>query len=192
MANALPDKWAIRLNPTLNLVTLTLLDADGAERQHGYHMTRPEALGLSTVHSLEEITDAELRASAQALIDRYFARLAQVRKNADAFSEAVPDWFGLIARLRQAVTDVQITTDLDHDALALRMTLSATGPAGGQLLTLIASWPGATTPEGPPPGVDRDLDESGSLTVTLAQEHAIGFLAWFREQPRPAAAHSAQ
>ncbi|PNE43410.1 hypothetical protein [Streptomyces noursei] len=186
-SNALPDKWTIRLHPTLNLLVLSLLDAGGIERQRSYHMTRTPAAVPSTVHDLDEITDAELRGSATALIDRYFERLARVRENADAFSKAVPNWFGLVARLRRAVPDVQISTDLDHDDLALRMTLTATGPASGHLLTLIASWPCSATADGPTDGVTRGLDETGNVTVALEQEPAIAFLTWFREQSRAAA-----
>ncbi|MGW4890702.1 hypothetical protein ACWEQL_00305 [Kitasatospora sp. NPDC004240] len=169
----LPGQWTIRIKPVLNLLTLTLTDDTGTARQHGYHMGQVPV--PDTIHSLDEITDNHLRATAQAMIDDYFTRLAEVHKAADAFTEAIPDWSDLTARLRTTVPDCRIETDLDSEALALRMTLTATGPAAGQLLTLLATWPASD-------GLHRELDDDGTLTAVLDQPRAISFLAWFRDQ----------
>lgn len=182
-AHALPDGWSIRIHPVMNILTLTLADENGTERQHGYHMKAPTTPAPETVHRLDDIADGELRASVQDIIDTYFDRLARLHRNCDAFSAAVPDWHALVAQLRLAVPDCHVDSDLDHDALSVIMTLKATGPAAGKLLALLATWPGSASDHSErSAGFDRDLDDDGTLTARFGQEHAIAFLTWLRTQ----------
>ncbi|MFB8243393.1 hypothetical protein ACFC58_43365 [Kitasatospora purpeofusca] len=74
--NPLPDRWTINLHPVHNLTILTLHDADGTLRQVGFRPLTPPDATEYTVRTLKEITDPELRASAQELIDTFFARTA--------------------------------------------------------------------------------------------------------------------
>ncbi|MGX5184957.1 hypothetical protein ACWKT5_19540 [Streptomyces avermitilis] len=177
-ARALPDGWTIHLSAALNLTVLTLRASDGKDCEIGYHCGTDLGSPELTVRDLDEITDHALRAAALELLDSHAARRATVHANADAFSDAVPDWSELTGRLHRAVPGCRIETDLDHQALALTMTLAADGPSAGRLLTLIASWPDSATD-----GIDRELTETGTLTVRFTQTRAQEFLSWYRTEP---------
>jgi hypothetical protein len=175
---ALPDGWTIHLRAALNLTVLTLRDGDGRDCQIGFYTGTDVGSPELTVRALNEITDDALRAATLKLLDNYFARRATVHANADAFAAAIPDWSDLSGRLRRAVPGCRIDTGLDHEALALTMTLAADGLSAGRLLTLIASWP-----EGAVEGVDRELTQTGTLTVRFTQKRAQDFLTWYRSEP---------
>ncbi|MET9776238.1 hypothetical protein ABZ023_18590 [Streptomyces sp. NPDC006367] len=175
---ALPDGFTVHLRTALNMTVLTLHDGDGWECQIGFHASTELGSPELTVRALNEITDDALRAAALELLNNYFARRTTVHANADAFSAAVPDWSDLTGRLRRTVPDCRIDTGLDHQALALTMTLAADGPSAGRLLTLIASWP-----EGAAEGIDRELTQTGTLTVRFSQKRAQDFLTWYRTEP---------
>jgi hypothetical protein len=186
--HALPDRWAINVNPVAHLAILTLLDADGVHRGIGFHPLTAPGTAQRAVHALTEITDSELRASAQKLIDTFYQRTAQAQAqaNADAFGAAVPDQQHLFDRLRSAVPGSRADLDIDHEALTIVLKLTAAGQAAGTLLALIARWPGITTkgtPGDPVDRIDQELDDDGALTVHLSQARAEHFLAWYRNQP---------
>lgn len=186
MTTPLPDQWTISLHTVANLTILTLHDADGAQREIGYHPLTPPGTADRTVTALEDITEPELRASAHKLIDTFYERTARAQANADAFGAAVPDQQDLFDRLRSATPGSRADLDIDHEALTIILKLTAAGPAAGALLTLIARWPGSTTkdaPGNPADGVDRELDDDGALIVVLDQARAEHFLAWYRDQP---------
>lgn len=176
--HALPDGWTIHLRASLNLTVLTLRDGDGRDREIGYHSGTDVGSPELTVRALDGITDDALRAATLELLDNYFARRATVHANAAAFTAAVPDWSDLTGRMCRTVPGCRIDADLDHQALTLTMTLAADGPSAGRLLTLIASWP-----EGGADGIDRELTETGALTVRFTQTRAQDFLSWYRTEP---------
>lgn len=182
-AAVLPDGWTFHLRTTLNVTVLTLRDSNGEDREIGYHRAPVLDAPELTVHTLEEIPDEELRTAARELTDVYRARYATARANTEAFSAAVPDFSDLTGRLRRAVPGCRIDTGLDHTALTLTVTLAADGPPAGRLLTLIASWTPPPTADGAPGASDRELTESGTLTVRLTQDQARAFLTWYRDQP---------
>lgn len=134
------------------------------------------------IRALDEITDPELRASAQKLIDSFYQRTAQAKANADAFGTAVPDQQHLFDRLRSELPGTPVDLGIDDEALTIVLTLTAAGPTAGALLTLINRWPGTTSPTGLAYGVTQDLTD-GTLTVTFDQPHAEKVLTWYREQP---------
>ncbi|MHC3392370.1 hypothetical protein ACLQ2E_23330 [Streptomyces lavendulocolor] len=179
----LPDQWAINVHPVANLVILTLLDADGAHREIGFHPLTAPGTAKRAVHALAEITDSELRASAQKLIDSFYQRTAQAKANADAFGTAVPDQQHLFDRLRSELPGTPVDLGIDDEALTIVLKLTAAGPTAGALLALIARWPGTTSPTGLAYGVTQDLADDGTLTVTFDQPHAEKFLTWYRAQP---------
>lgn len=183
--HALPARWTINVHPVANLAILTLLDADGAHREIGYHPLTPSGTAERTVRALDEITDPELRSSAQKLINRFYQRTAQAQANADAFGAAVPDQQHLFDRLRSDLPDSSIDLGIDDGTLAIVLKITAAGATAGTLLTLIARWPGITAPT-PAHGVTRDLADDGTLTVTFDQPHAEKFLTWYRDHPRAA------
>ncbi|MGY3677373.1 hypothetical protein [Streptomyces sp. TE33382] len=174
----LPDRWAINVNPVANLAILTLLDADGAHRNIGFHPLAAPGTAKRAVHALTEITDPELRASAQKLIDTFYQRTAQAQANADAFGTAVPDQQHLFDRLRSELPGTSVDLGIDDEALTIVLKLTAAG-----LFTLINRWPGTTSPTGLAYGVAQDLADDGTLTVTFDQPHAEKFLTWYRDQP---------
>ncbi|MEU9254508.1 hypothetical protein AB0D66_21990 [Streptomyces sp. NPDC048270] len=178
----LPDQWTILLHPILNLTILTLLDADNTQRQIGFHSSTPPGTSERTVSALDQITETGLRASAQELIDTFYARTAQAQANSAAFSAAVPDQRSLLDRLR-AETSCLVSLDIDDEALTIVLKFVAEGPATAILYALIASWPGSNTSEGPPAGVLQSRDDHGGLTVHLDQARAQQFLTWYRDQP---------
>ncbi|MEU6405315.1 hypothetical protein [Streptomyces sp. NPDC046985] len=180
----LPDQWTISLHTVANLTILTLHDADGVQREIGFHPLTPPGTADRTVTAPEDITEPELRASAHKLIDTFYERTSRAQANADAFGAAVPDQQDLFDRLRSAVPGSR--ADLDHEALTIVLKLTAAGPAAGALLTLITRWPGSTTNNAPGEqanGVDQELHDDGVLTVVLGQARAEDFLAWYRDQP---------
>ncbi|MFD9066325.1 hypothetical protein ACFVZ3_32960 [Kitasatospora purpeofusca] len=179
--NPLPDRWTINLHPVHNLTILTLHDADGMLRQVGFRPLTPPDATEHTVRALEEITHAELRASAQGLIDTFVARTAQAQANAEAFGSAIADHPRLFERLRTTSPGCLVDLGIDDDALTVVLELNAEGPAAGALLSLVARWPGSATPDGPAEGVDQNLD-AGTLTVRLDQARAEDFLTWYRDQ----------
>lgn len=176
----LPDQWTINLHPVANLTVLTLLDGDGVHREIGFHPLTPPGTKDLTAGALAEITDPELRASAQKLIDSFYVRTTQAQANADAFGAAVPDQRDLFDRLRSAFSG-RVELDIDDEALTVILKLTATGPAAGTLLSLIARWPGSATADGQADRVTKDLD-GVELTVRLHQERAEDFLTWYRDQ----------
>ncbi|MFI1700435.1 hypothetical protein ACH419_31265 [Streptomyces bobili] len=181
----LPDQWTINLHPVANLTILTLKDTDGAQREIGFHpLTRPGTVDR-TVGALEEITELELRASAQKLIDTFYERTAQAQANAHAFSATVPDQRSLFDRLRDAIPCDVVRLAIDDETLTLVLQLTATGPAAGTLLNLTARWPGSATADGRAGGVTKHLDDHGKLTVRFDQTRAEAFLTWYRDQPCP-------
>ncbi|MGW2657023.1 hypothetical protein ACWC1D_25625 [Streptomyces sp. NPDC001478] len=176
--HTLPDGWTIHLRTALNLTVLTLRDGDGGDCQIGFHACTGMGSPELTVRALDDITDGALREAALELLNNYFARRATAKANADAFSSAIPDWSDLSSQLRRTVPGCLIDISLNHQALDLTMTLTADGPSAGRLLTLIASWP-----EGGAEGIDRELTQTGALTVRLPQRRAQGFLTWLRTKP---------
>ncbi|MFD3662879.1 hypothetical protein ACFWVF_20150 [Streptomyces sp. NPDC058659] len=179
----LPARWAVNVHVVANLAILTLLDGDGANREIGYHPLTPPGTTERTVQALDEITDPELRASAQKLIDSFYQRTAQAQAQADAFGAAVPDQQHLFDRLRSELPDSPIDLGIDNETLTITLKVAAAGPHAGALLTLIARWPGTTSPTGLAYGVTQDLADDGTLTVTFDQPHAEKFLTWYRDQP---------
>ncbi|MFI6688412.1 hypothetical protein [Streptomyces sp. NPDC050485] len=178
----LPNQWTINLHPVANLTILTLLDGDGTRREIGFHPLTPSGTKDRTVGSLEEISQPELRATAQKLIHSYYERTAQAQTNADAFGVAVPDQRELLDRLRSAVPGSQVGLDIDDEALTVILKLTAAGPAAGPLLSLSARWLGSTA-DGQAIGATQDLDDDGELTIRLDQSRAENFLTWYRDQP---------
>ncbi|MFF3959177.1 hypothetical protein ACFYY1_39185 [Streptomyces sp. NPDC001890] len=178
----LPHQWTIHLHTVANLTILVLLDDDGAEREIGFHPLARPGTADRTVGTVEEIAERELRASAQRLIDSFYERTKRAQTNVDAFGVTVPDCRNLFDRLRVAVPCDVVGLDLDNNALTVVLKLTATGPAAGTLLSLIARWPGSTTEAEQADGVTTDLDNHGKVTVHLDQPHAEGFLTWYRDQ----------
>ncbi|MGW6145793.1 hypothetical protein [Streptomyces sp. NPDC055140] len=180
----LPDQWTIHLHTVHNLTILTLIDADGVHRHITFAPLAPLAppgTTNRTVKTVEEITEPELRAHAQKLIDTFYQRTAQAQANADAFGVCVPDLRHLLDRLRATVPCGQASLTVDDDTLTVVLTLTATGPAAAPLLALTARWPRPTAAAAD--GVTQDLDTHGNLTVRLDQTHAEHFLTWHRTQP---------
>lgn len=181
----LPHQWTISLHTVANLTILTLHDADGLQREIGFHPLAQPGTADRTVTAPEEITEPELRASVHKLIGTFYERTARAQANADAFGAAVPDQQDLLGRLLSAVPGSRADLGIDHETLTIVLKLTAAGPAAGTLLALIARWPGNTikdTSGGPADGVDQDLDDDGTLTVLLDQTRAEHFLTWYRDQ----------
>lgn len=185
----LPDQWTILLHTVLNLTILTLIDADNAHREIGYAPLTPHGTKDRTVKALEEITEPELRARAQQLIDTFYQRTATAQANADTFGAAVPDLSQLLNRLSSTAPSGQTsltraTLTVDDDTLTMVLTLTATRPAAATLLALTTRWPRPTDPPADgTDGVTQDLDTHGNLTLRLDQKPAEHFLTWFRTQP---------
>jgi hypothetical protein len=180
---SLPDQWTINLHPVANLTILTLRDGDGVQREIGFHPLTQPGSADRTVGAVDEIVELELRASAQKLIDTFYARTAQAQANADAFGVAVPDQQDLFNRLRFAVPCDGVHLTLDNEALTVVLELTATGPAAGTLLSLTARWLGSNTTDGQADGVTKDLDDHGKLTMRFDQTRAEDFLTWYRDRP---------
>ncbi|MFZ3492159.1 hypothetical protein ACODT5_02780 [Streptomyces sp. 5.8] len=178
----LPDQWTILLHPVLNLTILTLRDSDKTQRQIGFYSSTPPGTSERTVSALEDIADTELRASAQKLIDTFYARTAQAQANSDAFGAAVRDLQNLLDRLRTEMPRSLVTVAIDDEVLTIVLKLAAEGQVTALLHSLIARWPGSTTPDGPATGVLQERDSDGGLTVLLDQARAEQFLTWYRDQ----------
>ncbi|WP_331762518.1 hypothetical protein OG612_45640 (plasmid) [Streptomyces sp. NBC_01527] len=176
----LPDQWTIDLHNALNLTILTLRNNDNEPCEFGFLPLTDPTSPDRTIHSLNEITDAQLRDSAHELIATYFKRLEQLKRNIAAFNKAVPDRAELTTRLRRTVPDCRIEQKLNRETPTVDLILAATGPAAGQLLTLINSWPHATT-NGTADGITLALDDTVTLTATLDQRRAQDFLTWYRD-----------
>ncbi|HEY8986001.1 MAG TPA: hypothetical protein VIU15_41305, partial [Streptomyces sp.] len=179
----LPDQWAISVNPVANLAILTLHDADGIHRDIGFHPLTAPGTAQHTVHTLAEITDPDLRASAQKLIDTFYQRTARAQANADAFGTAAPDQQHLFDRLCSELPGTTVDLGIDDEALTIVLKITATGPTAAGLLTLTNRWPGTTSPTGLAYGVTQDLADDGTLCVAFDQPHAEKFLTWYRDQP---------
>ncbi|MET8816386.1 hypothetical protein ABZW47_30845 [Streptomyces sp. NPDC004549] len=185
----LPDQWTIHLHTVLNLTILTLIDADGAHR----HITfaplttlNPSGTTDRPAQTLEEITEPELRARAQQLIDTFYQRTATAQANADAFGAAMPDLAQLLNRLSEtapsgpaSLTRTGLT--IDDDTLTVVLTLTASGPAVATLRALADRCPRPA--DTPAEGITQDLDPHGHLTLRLDQTRARQFLSWYRTQP---------
>ncbi|MGW3932904.1 hypothetical protein ACWECC_33145 [Streptomyces microflavus] len=185
----LPDQWKIHLHTAHNLTILTLIDADGVHRHITFAPLTPTGTKDRTLEALGEITEPELQARAQQLIDTFYERTATAQANADAFGAAVPDLRQLLNRLSSTAPSGQTsltraTLTVDDDTLTVVLTVTATGPAAATLLALTHRWPRPTDPPADgADGVTQDLDTHGNLTLRLDQTHAEQFLTWFRTQP---------
>ncbi|HLU97054.1 MAG TPA: hypothetical protein VKZ89_09475, partial [Thermobifida alba] len=153
------------------------------QREIGFHPLTQPGTTDRTVGAVEEIVELELRASAQRLIDTFYERTAQAQASANAFGVTVPDQQNLLDRLRVAVPCDVVRLGLDNEALTVVLRLTATGPAAGTLLSLIALWAGSTDAVGQADGVTKDLDDHGKLTMRFDQPRAEDFLTWYRDQP---------
>ncbi|MGW3335763.1 hypothetical protein ACWDF9_35095 [Streptomyces rubiginosohelvolus] len=185
----LPDQWTIHLHTVLNLTILTLIDDEGVHREIGYAPLTPAGTTDRTVEALEEITEPELRAGAQQLIDTFYKRTATVQANLDAFNAAVPDLPQLLNRLSSTAPSGQTsltraTLTVDDETLNAVLIVTATGPAAATLLAITSRWRRPTDPPADgADGVTQDLDTHGTLTLRLDQAHAEQFLTWYRTQP---------
>ncbi|MGW6202127.1 hypothetical protein ACWF9B_00505 [Streptomyces sp. NPDC055089] len=103
----LPVQWTIHIHTALNLTILTLIDPDNGHREIGYAPLTPPGAMDRTVEALEEITEPELRAHAQQLIDTFYQRTTTAQANLDALDAAVPDLSQLLNRLSSTAPTVR-------------------------------------------------------------------------------------
>ncbi|WP_327411222.1 hypothetical protein OG458_41540 (plasmid) [Streptomyces sp. NBC_01281] len=179
----------IHFHTVLNLTILSLIDADGVHRHISFApltALSPPGTTDRTARTLEEITEPQLRARAQQLIDSFYERTATAQANADAFGAALPDLPQLLHRLSSIAPSgpsslTRASCTFDDDTLTVVLTLTASGPSAGILLALTGRWPRPT--DTPADGITHDLDTHGRLTVRFDQRHAEQFLTWYRTQP---------
>jgi len=196
---SLPEGWTIRARTALGLTGLSLHDEDSDFRQANYHeqtASPAHADARTILRALESLPAAHvyhtlgdvpkpLRAAAQTLINGYFENLAQTGAEAAALREAIGDFDTLTARLCHQVPACRIDAHRDEASGRYSLMLAATGPAAGQLLTLLSAFPPAAraADEELPDGITIDLDATLTLTVTIHARHALTFLDWFRTEP---------
>lgn len=182
---ALPQGWTLTLTPALNLTTLTLHDADGHPREHGFHPAQlPPALAArQPVHRLEDITDEALRDSAAQLVVRHLTRVATAQAHADAFGAQFPDLASVLAALTSQVPGCRTRMDIEPDRLTVQLTLTADAKGSGALLELVNAWLSPDGLNGDADGISLEFDgPTRALEVTLDQHRAAEFLVWLRDR----------
>jgi len=165
--------WSIHVTFPANAAVLTVLNPQGESEHISF------ALGFSggqplTVTDLDQVEDAALRTAAHKALEDHAARVAAARCAIAEFDRLVPP--AVLKRVTGGLTAQQITLglELDPDALAFELTLSAAGPAAGALLTLVNCW--RQDPHAPGGGVTEALVD-GAVTVCLPQGAAIHLLS---------------
>ncbi|MBF6216400.1 hypothetical protein IU436_29815 [Nocardia farcinica] len=183
----LPDGWTVHLKPTLNLTTITIVDQLGRQRICGFI---GKQIGERTVRAIRYIPDRAIRERARHLLRRHLDEQAAILANLRAISAELPDYQQLVDRLTANAPGTEVTFGA-NDSTELTLTLTAPDLiASGTVLALLADWlraQGHTSPQAAE-GIAVDLYKQ-TLTIALAQHHAIDFLTWFRDHGAGGCAH---
>jgi hypothetical protein len=180
--------WSVQVTFSLNAAVLTLLNPQGEQAHISF------ALGFAggqplTVTDLDEIRDAALRTAAESMLAAYAERVATVERAIAEFNRQLPP--DVLARLDLDLAAQQITleVDVDSDALALEVRLSAAGEAADVLLSLVNRWRRA--PQASAGNIAEELAD-GAVWVRLPQDAGVHLLAWLaRKTPaRATPAHT--
>ncbi|MEV5279847.1 hypothetical protein ACFYMW_26285 [Streptomyces sp. NPDC006692] len=173
----LPEGWTIHTRTGLGLTAFALHDDSSDFLQARYH----EEPTAAHVYGSLGAVPAQQRAAAQALVNDYFAGLAEIGDQAVAQRAAIADFDTLADYLHHQIPGCRIDAHRDAESERFGLTLSATGRAVGQLLASIytflldACGPGEELPTGTT--VDPDLP------LTLHARHTPAFLDWLRSEP---------
>ncbi|MGY2119584.1 hypothetical protein ACW9HR_37345 [Nocardia gipuzkoensis] len=188
-ATGLPTGWSIRIKPAGDIHTVTLIDADGIDRQWTVHRSTDSQRGGEeiTVRRLTDIVDPGFRECARELVDRHRDQLTSAAEIFVAFHRTVGDVDHLIQRLVSAIPGVGTRIHVDHTTLGVVATVTATWQATGAVCSLITTWLTDTGRDGRlPSGVTVDLEHDDlELTVTFDQTHAEAFFTWYSTHTEP-------
>ncbi|MEU2043723.1 hypothetical protein [Nocardia niwae] len=190
-ATGLPTGWSIRIKPACDIHTVTLIDADGIDRQWTVRRSAEGHRGGEeiTVRRITDIVDPELRECARELVEHHRDQLNTAAETFGAFCRTVGDIDHLIQRLDSTIPGVGTRIHVDHSTLSVVATLTASWQATGAVCSLITTWLTDTGHDGRlPSGVTVDLEQDDlALTVTFDQAQAEAFFTWYstHTEPRP-------